>query len=409
MSSARRPISSAAGPIRQAPESGRPANLPSLSSQTPTRDSQLASRPTLALVDLGAIARNYRRLKGHVGEEVAVIPVVKADAYGHGAVPVARRLAAEGARMFAVAIAEEGIELRRAGVSGEILLLNFSDPAAAPQLRAYGLTPALYDLEHAAGFARAASGFSSPLPVHVKFDTGMGRLGLRPEDSGAFARILRGSRLALKGVFAQLSSAEDPMSPATGAQVSGLEVAVAGLRAAGLVPGLVHVANSAGALSHPSSHFDAVRPGIALYGVLPSPDMEGAGLEPALSLETRVMSVRRVSSGTALGYGGAFVTRRPSTIAVLPIGYDDGLRRSFSGRVSVLLRGKEAPIVAAVSMDLTLVDATDCGAATGDRVLCLGSESGRRVTLWDLARAAGTVPYEILCGISARVPRRYFD
>jgi len=372
-------------------------------------DSRLLSRPTRAVVDLGAIARNYRRLKRRVGERVTVIPVVKADAYGHGAASVARRLCAEGASVFAVAIFEEAVPLRRAGIAGEILLLNFSDPEQASLLQAYGLTPALYDLEHAARFARAAAALAAPLRVHVKLDTGMGRLGVRPEEAGAFARTLEGSRLVLAGAFAQLSSAEQPEAPATAAQTRGLAAAVGALRGAGLDPGIVHLANSAGVLAHPGSHFDAVRPGIALYGVPPSPVLDDAELEPALTLETRVMSVRRFPPGAPLGYGGSFVTRRASTIAVLPIGYDDGLRRSFSGRVSVLIEGKEAPIVAAVSMDLTLVDATDCGAARGDRVVCLGSEGGRRVTAWDLAHAAGTVPYEILCGISSRVPREYRD
>jgi alanine racemase len=374
-----------------------------------TLDSRLLSRPTQAVVDLGAIARNYRRLKERVGERVEVFPVVKADAYGHGAAPVARRLAKEGARTFAVAIVEEGIELRRAGISGGILLLNHSDPSAAPLCRDYAITPALYDLSHAAGFAGAASGFSSPLPVHAKFDTGMGRLGILPSEAGELAGILRGSKLSLAGVFAQLSCAEDPESPSTAPQVAGLVEAARALRDAGLDPGIVHVANSAGILAHPGSHFDAVRPGLALYGVLPSPRMADAGLEPAMTLETRVISARRFPAGTPLGYGGLFVTTRPSTIAVLPIGYDDGLRRSFSGRAPVLVEGKKAPIVAAVSMDLTLVDATDCGARPGDRVVCLGSAGSARVSAWDLAGAAGTIPYEILCGISHRVPRRYRD
>jgi alanine racemase len=363
----------------------------------------------VALVDLGAVARNYARLKGRVGERVEVIPVVKADAYGHGAVPVARRLLREGARTFAVAIAEEGIELRKAGIGGRILLLNHSEPRAAAFCRDYGLVPALYDLAHAAEYARAAAGFASPLPVHVKFDTGMGRLGVCPEEAGAIAEILRGSRLALAGVFAQLSAAEDPESAETEPQIAGLVEAARALRAAGVEPGIVHIANSAGILAHPRSHFDAVRPGIALYGILPSPAMDAAGFEPAMTLETRVISVRTFPAGTPLGYGGLFVTPRESRIAVLPIGYDDGVRRSFSGRVSVLVEGKEAPIVAAVSMDLTLVDATDCGAEAGDRVVCLGSADSRRVTAWELARAAATIPYEILCGISARVPRRYRD
>ena len=356
-------------------------------------------------MNLGAVARNYRFLRQRAGN-VAILPVVKADAYGHGAVPVARRLAEEGAGMFAVAIAEEGMELRRAGVAGEILLLNFSDPSDVALHRAYGLTPALHDLAQAEAFARAAAALTAPLPVHVKLDTGMGRLGIQPEDIGAFAAILRRAKgLVLKGAFAQLSSAEEPDSPATPGEVRRLFDALSSLRAAGVEPGLVHLANSAGVLAHPESHFDAVRPGLALYGIPPSEGLSVEGLEPAMSLETRVMAVRRVASGTPLGYGGSFVTERPSAIAVLPIGYHDGLLRSFSGRVSVLLRGKEAPIVGAVSMDLTLVDATGCGASPGDRVVCLGTDAGRSVTAWDLARAAGTIPYEILCGIGPRVRR----
>ena len=374
-----------------------------------TLDSRLLTRPTEAIVDLGAIARNYRRLQERAGAGVEVFPVVKANAYGHGAVPVSQRLWREGARTFAVAIAEEAVELRRAGIGRRILLLNYSDPGAASLCRDYAITPALYDLRHAAEMARAVSGFAASLPVHAKFDTGMGRLGILPSEAGTLAEILRGSKLALAGIFAQLSSAEDPGSAATPPQIAGLVEAARALRSAGIDPGIVHVANSAGVLAHPGSGFDAVRPGLALYGVLPSRAMDDAGLEPALSLETRVISVRRFPAGTPLGYGGLFVTPRPSTIAVLPIGYDDGLRRSFSGRVSVLVEGKEAPIVAAVSMDLTLVDATDCGARPGDRVVCLGGDEGSRVTAWDLARAAGTIPYEILCGISNRVPRRYRD
>jgi alanine racemase len=362
------------------------------------------------VVDLGAIARNYALLKRRVGEGVEVIPVVKADAYGHGAVAVARRLSREGARTFGVAISEEAVELRRAGIEGRILLLNYSNPSEAPLLRGYGIVPAVYGLEQAEAFARAAEGFTSPLPVHVKLDTGMGRLGIRPEELETLVTILRRARgLSVEGTFAQFSSAEDPNSPATGSELRRLVAAAARLRQAGIDPGVLHVANSAGLLLEPAARLDAVRPGLALYGILPSPSMEDPGLEPALTLQTRVMSVARQPPGTPLGYGGIFVTRRPSTIAVLPIGYDDGLRRSFSGRVSVLIEGKEAPIVAAVSMDLTLVDATDCGAREGDSVVCLGAQGGRRVTAWDLARAAQTVPYEVLCGISARVPRRYLD
>jgi len=237
----------------------------------------------------------------------------------------------------------------------------------------------------------------------------MGRIGFALEKVGAIAELLRGSPgLRVAGTFSNLACAEDPESPRTAKQVDAFRDGVAALTAAGVLPGLVHLANSAGILLHRDTWFDAVRPGLALYGVAPSKEAgEGAALTPALTLETRVMAVNEVAQGTRLGYGGRFVTERDSTIAVLPIGYHDGFRRSFSGRVRVLLRGKEVPVVGAVSMDLTLVDASGAGAQNGDRVVCLGSEGGNRITAWDLARAADTIPYEILCGIGSRVPRVY--
>jgi alanine racemase len=379
-----------------------------LSSRLTAGDPRALSRSTEAIVDLGAIARNYRLLHGRVGEKVAVIPVLKADAYGHGAAAVARRLAAERANRFAVGDAREGIGLRRAGVPGEILLLNFCEAKDLPLCRGYGLTPTLYDMEQARGFKQASAGAAAPLPVQLKLDTGLGRLGFRPEQLPDLAELLRAAPgLRIEGVFSHLASAEKRLAAETSAQIRVFRDALSALAAAGISTGLVHLANSAGVLAHPDSHFDAVRPGIALYGVPPWDSREQEGLEPAMRLETGVMSVRRVPGGTPLGYGGTFVTSRPSTVAVLPIGYHDGLRRSFSGRVSFLLRGREVPIVGAVSMDLTMLDATDCGASPGDRVVCLGSDSGLAVTAWDLARAAGTIPYEIVCGIGSRVARRY--
>jgi alanine racemase len=360
------------------------------------------------VISLAAIARNYRLLEGRVGRGVAVIPVLKADAYGHGAAAVARRLEAEGVRRFAVADAREGMVLRRAGVQGEVLLLNFCEAGDLPFCRGYGLTPTLYDMAQARDFAQACGAASAKLPVHLKLDTGLGRLGFRPEQIPDVVNLLRAARgLELGGVFSHLASAEKRSAATTSSQIRVFRQALAALNEAGVSTGLVHLANSAGILAHPDATFDAVRPGIALYGILPWDSGEEEGLEPAMTLTTRVMSVKQVPSGTPLGYGGSFVSRRPSTIAILPIGYHDGFRRSFSSRVFVLMRGVEAPIVGAVSMDLTLVDATDCGAAPGDRVVCLGSEGPRRVTAWDLARAAGTIPYEILCGIGSRVARKY--
>lgn len=363
-------------------------------------------RPTRAVVDLGSLSRNFRLLAERVGRSRALFPVVKADAYGHGAVAVARRLELEGAATFAVAMTEEGVSLRRGGVASAILLLSHSDPADVPLFRAYGLTPTIYDLAQAKGLAEAAGRYAEPLAFHLKIDTGMGRLGLSPDDLPALLELLRrSSGLRVAGIFTNFSSADDPSSAATDRQMKTMKAALETLREGISSPLLVHVANSAALMTRPDSWLDAVRPGLALYGVAPSESFEDIGLAPVLTLETRVLSVRSVEAGTPLGYGERFVTKRPSRIAVLPIGYHDGLRRGFSGRASVLLRGGEAPIVGAVSMDLTLVDATQTGVEPGDPVVCLGAQGGRRITAWGLARAAGTIPYEILCGIGARVPR----
>lgn len=365
-------------------------------------------RPTTrAVIDLDAIARNYRRLRDRVAPR-AVIAVVKADAYGHGAAAVARRLEREGADRFAVANTDEGVALRRAGISGEVLLLSCAEPEELARQHAYGLTPAVYDAAQAEAIVAAAERLPGHQGVHLELDTGMGRAGIRPEELEPILNAFRGARRArITGTFANLSHADDPASPVTARQVETLRGCLERMRAAGVDPGMVHLANSAGTLAHPDTWFDAVRPGLALYGVSPSEAVDGSGLDPAMSVETRVVGVRRVPAGTPLGYGGRFVTARPTAVAVLPIGYHDGFRRSFSGRVSILLRGRKAPVVGSVSMDVTLVDATDAGAERGDRAICLGRDGAAAVSAWDLARAADTIPYEILCGIGPRVARVY--
>ncbi len=367
------------------------------------------TRPTRAVVDLDAIAGNLRILGERAGG-AEVMPVVKADAYGHGAVPVARRLAAEGARRFAVALLEEGLALRDAGIGGEILLLSSGDPADVPLFSAARLTPSVHDLEQVRALSAAvcAAGMAAPLGVHLELDTGMGRLGVRREALPAVIEAFRASRsLRVSGTFTQFASATEPELEATSAQIRDFRSAVAALRDGGVDPGILHASNSAGTLAFAEARFDAVRPGIALYGIAPSESVGDRALRAAMSLETAVLSVKTVPSGTPIGYGGTFVTSRTTRVAALPIGYHDGFRRSFSGGIAVLIRGGYAPVVGAVSMDLTLVDATDCGAEAGDRVVLLGGDGAHEIDAWDLARAARTIPYEIVCGISARVPRLY--
>jgi alanine racemase len=365
-------------------------------------------RPTRAVVDLSAIASNYRLLRTRArGAEV--IPVVKADAYGHGAVPVSRRLETEGARRLAVATFEEARELRDAGIEAELYLLSSGDPEDAAEAAARRIVPVLHDLEQARAMEESARKLPGPLRVQLKLDTGLGRLGVRPEALGDMIALLAGQRhrLVLAGTFTQLASATEPQRPETAAQLESLAEALAALRASGLDPGLVHASNSAGVLAFPGASFDAVRPGIALYGVPPSAETDDPALVPAMTVETRVLAVKRVPAGTPLGYGGTFVTSRPSDVASLPIGYHDGLRRSFTGRTSILLERGRAPIVGAVSMDLTLVDATGLAVHSGDRAVLLGRLGRESVRAWELANAASTNAWEILCGIGARVPRTY--
>ena len=358
-------------------------------------------------MDLDAIASNYRLLRGRVAPR-PVYAVVKADAYGHGAEAVARRLAREGADRFAVAQTDEGIRLRRSGVAGEVLVLSHAEAADLPRLRAYGLTPALYDLEQIRDLAAASREFLAPIGAHLELDTGMGRAGLRFEELTAAVETLRAAPgLRVVGTFANLSSADDASSPATPRQVERLREGAARLSAAGIGTGLVHLANSAAVLGHRDAWLDAVRPGLALYGIDPRPGTAEPGLRPAMSVETSVLAIRVLPAGTAIGYGGRFVTARATTIAVLPIGYADGYRRSFSGTASVLLHGRPAPVVGAVSMDVTLVDATGLSVERGDRAVCLGTQDGASVSAWDLALAAGTIPYEVLCGFGPRVARAY--
>ena len=366
-----------------------------------------AGRPTRAVVSLGAVARNSRRIAAHAAP-ASVIAVVKADAYGHGAVAVARRLEEEGTASFAVAFAGEAVELRRAGVRGEILLLSSASAGELPLYTAYGLTPALYDLGQAQAFASATRSFSPPLPVHVKVDTGLSRLGIAPGAvPEAIALLRQAPGLAVAGIYSHLSSSGEPGSAVTDAQASLLRRAAGAFRAAGFAPLKVHLANSGAVLSDAGEGFDAIRPGLALYGIVPARGLDAGGLEAALSVETEILTVRDVPEGTPIGYGGVFVTRRPSRIAVIPFGYDDGLRRSFSGRLAVLVKGERAPIVGAVSMDLTMIDVTGMAAGPGERVICLGRDGDGLVTAWDWADAAGTIPYEVLCGIGRRVPRAY--
>jgi alanine racemase len=370
-------------------------------------------RPTWADVDLDALAHNFRVIRECVGPEVKVLAAVKANAYGHGAVECSRRLEKEGADWFGVALLEEGIELRNAGITKPILCMGGSWTGQEGLCIQQQLTPVVYRLDVAEALNRAADEAGTTVNIHVKIDTGMGRLGVRCEDLAEFADALtRLPNIRVDGLMTHLASADDPTKREyTGKQVQLFQNAVRSLQEHGFTPTHVHAANSAGLFAFPESRFNLVRPGGTLYGftrdVLPE-NLEQPTLRPVMSLHSRIEFLKQIKEGERLGYGGTFETTRDSIIATLPIGYDDGYRRAFSNKSRVIVRDQFAPVVGRVSMDLTIIDVTDVpDVAIDDRVTLLGSGGDCSITAEDLGELAGTISYEITCGISSRVPRIY--
>lgn len=374
---------------------------------------QSAGRPTWAEINLDSLTHNFDLIRERVGPAVKILAAVKANAYGHGAVQCAQRLEKEGADWFGVALPEEGIELRNAGVKKPILCLaGFWDGQESLCIQ-NSLTPVIYRLDSAETLNQAAKETQSIADVHIKIDTGMGRLGIPTEDVSAFCVALkRFESIRVDGLMTHLASADDQQQVAfTEQQLLRFEQAVAAFREHGFTPTYIHAANSAGLFAFPNSFCNLVRPGGTLYGftrdVLPANLVEPK-LRPVMSLYSRIILLKRVPKGARLGYGSTFETKRESLIATIPIGYDDGYRRAFSNKARVIVHGQFAPVVGRVSMDLTIIDVTEvAGVALNDRVTLLGAEGECAVTAEDLGELAGTISYEITCGISHRVPRRF--
>jgi alanine racemase len=344
--------------------------------------------------------------------------VVKADAYGHGAVPVAKCLAGCGVEWFGVATVEEALELREAGITQPILLLGglyMSDPA---QLIEYRLTPSVSSTARLDTYAQCARRYGQPIEFHLKVDTGIGRLGLPPDRLAPFVRHYRELEgLRLTGFFTHLASAEDLAATQTQDQSARFRKALDELRDAGIKPEWVHVSNSAALLAGLDFPENLVRVGALLFGyclpLITPPGREAPeaeAFEPVLTFKSRVVYLKDVPSGTPLGYGGAFHTRRPSRIATVPVGYADGLSRALSNRGCAIVRDRYARIVGNISMDLTLLDVTDIpGVDVGDEILLLGRSDHCSITALEIAQLLETVPYEVLCSIGKRVPRIYVE
>jgi alanine racemase len=378
---------------------------------TITQDN-MPQRPTWAEIDLDALAENLRVIRVQVGSEVSVMAAVKADAYGHGAVPCARRLEAEGVDWFGVALPEEGIELRSAGITTPILCLGGFWEGQQDACLQQNLTPVVYRIDMIESLDRAAGESGVVADVHIKIDTGMGRLGVRSDDVREFCEALsRFQSIRVDGLMTHLAAADDPaQEDFTKNQLERFQQAINLFNERGLTPRYVHAANSAATFAYPQARGNIVRPGGALYGfrrdVLP-PHIKAPRLQPVMSLRSRIMLLKSVGKGEKLGYGCTFQTSRESLIATVPIGYDDGYRRSLSNRGRVIVGGAFAPVVGRVSMDLTLVDVTEVtGVSLHDQVTLLGRDGDLSITAEDLAELTGTISYEITCGVSARVPRR---
>ena len=378
-----------------------------------------ATRPTWAEVSLGNLRYNFGVVQRHLGPGVTVCAVVKADAYGHGATECARSLEEEGARWLGVTSLDEAIPLRDAGIQVRILLLTGFWRGEEEEIIRLRLTPTVWEPGQVELLEKAAAELRIPKhPVHLKVDTGMGRLGVAPEDLPGVVSALKSSpHLLLEGLSTHLASSEILDAPSVGEQLRSFEEAKRVLRNAGLEPALVHAANTGAVISRRETWHNMARPGIALYGYyLP---FERAGREvsgsklrlavkPVLTWKTRILSLRDMRANQALGYGGTYVTKAPARIAVLPVGYADGLSRQLSSRGRVIVREHYAPIVGRISMDLTLVDVTGLPEiAVGDEVVLLGSGDGLSVDAREHAELANTSLYEILCSISKRVPRKY--
>jgi alanine racemase len=387
-------------------------------SSSKAQENTFARRPTWAEIDLDHLAANFKRIKQRVGPVARVMAVVKANAYGHGAVACARRLVNEGADWFGVALPEEGIELRSAGITQPVLCLGGFWPGQAAACIHHQLTPVVYRLDMLEALNQAASNAGVVADVHVKVDTGMGRLGIRFDVLSEFVAALERFRnVRIDGIMSHLAAADDSScQPLTRDQIQRFENAVTGFRDHGYRPTHLHLANSAGIYGHRDAWGNMVRPGGVLYGlwrdVLPL-STNNAELLPVMSLHTRISLLKWVPPGETIGYGCTFEASRRSLIATLPVGYHDGYMRGLSNRAHVIVRGMYAPVVGRISMDLTLIDVTNVsGVEVDDQVTLLGSDHQNaelKIVAEDLARIVGTLSYEVTCGISERVPRVYLS
>lgn len=363
-------------------------------------------RPTRAEVNLDNLRDNLRRIKKTVPPRTKIMACVKADAYGHGLIAVAQKLEAEGVDFLGAASIDEGINLRQAGVKLPVLVLGLVFKKDTAALFEYRLTPTVCDFEFAAALNKKAASFKRPLNVHIKVDTGMGRIGIPHLKAAELVKkIHRLKFINIEGLFTHFAFAESNRE-FTRRQLRLFGRLRDDLLHCGIRIPLLHSANSMGAIGYRRSHFNMIRPGLVLYGLYPKRGLK-IKLKPVLSLKTRVVFAKRVPAGCGISYGHIYVTRNKTNILTLPIGYGDGYPRNLSNLAPVLIRGRRLKVCGRICMDQMMVDAGDFKVKAGDEAVLIGTQGGNKISAEELAELAGTIPYEIVCGLGGRIPRVY--
>lgn len=369
---------------------------------------KIGYRPTWAEVDLNNLSYNFQKIKSLISCDTKIMACVKADAYGHGIIPVSKKLESLGVDCLGVASIDEGIVLRKAGLKSQILILGLILKEDIEPLFKYRITPMVCLDDLARVLDKRACSKKIPIPVHIKLDTGMGRVGVLYEQALDFIRKVQKLKyIRIQGIFTHfpLADADDDF---THKQIRMLDIFLSDLEKEGINIPIAHTANSMGVLGYQNSHFNMVRPGLVLYGLYPKDDLE-IRLKPVLSLKTRVIYVKRVPKGYGISYGHTYITKKESTIVTLPIGYGDGYPRNLSNKAPVLIRGKRFKVSGRVCMDQIMVDVGDHEIRMGDEAVLIGSQGKNKITAEELAALSETISYEIVCGLGSRIPRVYLD
>lgn len=374
------------------------------------REALTIMRPTYAEIDLRAIDANLKNIRRRIGRHPLIMAVVKANAYGHGAVPVAKDIVRrKSAQYLGVAIVEEGVELRTAGIGLPVHVFTAPFKHQLPLFIEYRLEPTICDLSVARSLNGLARKKGVVVPVHIKIDTGMGRIGVAAKEAIPFVESILGlSNISVKGIWTHFATSDDRDLSFAEHQLSLFRSIVTELELRGIHIPLVHCANSGAILQMPDAWFDMVRPGIMMYGYTPSHSTRRTvALRPAMGIKGKVGFVKTVPKGTSISYSLRYVTKRRSSIASVTVGYADGYFRTLTNKSSVLIRGKKYPVAGTVCMDQIMVDVGTDTVRIGDDVILLGSSGTKQITGWDIADAVGTIPYEVTCAVSQRVPRVY--